>query len=183
MSKHLHLPLRTLTDTSPRPTWARAARTKPTKGRNLAAELVDDFQIGVQDMKMVYMSPDPYHDAFAQTVDLRKFDLTKHATGGLNLYVRDGRVHLGSIAPSTPTARIHGWRTRIRGAWLIKVGDIIVESIDDVVRAFDGLRTSGSPSVTLLFSHPEVKPNLSQDGLPIVSSAPFTQLTHNQLNN
>jgi len=183
MSKHLHLPLRTLTDTSPRPTWARAARTKPTKGRNLAAELVDDFQIGVQDMKMVYMSPDPYHDAFAQTVDLRKFDLTKHATGGLNLYVRDGRIHLGSIAPSTPTARIHGWWTRIRGAWLIKVGDIIVESIDDVVWAFDGLRTSGSPSVTLLFSHPEVKPNLSQDGLPIVSSAPFTQLTHNQLNN
>ena len=161
ISKHLHLPLRTLTDQSPRPTRARAARTKPTEGRNLAAELVDDFQIGVQDMKMVYMSPDAYHDAFAQTVDLRKFDLTKHATGGLNLYVSDGRVHLGSIAPSTPTARIHGWRTRIRGAWLIKVGDIIVESIDDVVRAFDGLRTSGSPSVTLLFSHPEVKPNSS----------------------
>ena len=97
--------------------------------------------------------------------------------------MRDGRAHLASIAPSTPTARIYGWRTRIRGAWLIKVGDIIVESIDDVVRAFDGLRTSGSPSVTLLFSHPEVKPNLSQDGLPIVSLAPFTQLMHNQLNN
>ena len=67
--------------------------------------------------------------------------------------------------------------------WLIKVGDSIVESIDDVVRAFDGLRTSGSPSVTLLFSHPEVRPNLSQAGLPIVSSAPFTQHTHDQLNN
>ncbi len=48
MSKHLHLPLRTLTVETPRPTWARAARTKPTKGQNLAAELVDDFQIGVQ---------------------------------------------------------------------------------------------------------------------------------------
>ena len=132
---------------------------------------------------MVYMSPDPYHDVFEQTVDLRKFDLTKHATGGLSMYVRDGRVNLASIAPSTPAARIQGWQTWIRGALLIKVGDSIVESIDDVVRAFDGLRTSGSPSVTLLFSHPEVRPNLSQAGLPIVSLAPFTQHTHDQLNN
>ncbi len=140
---------------------------------------MDEFQIGVQNMTMVYMLPDPYHDAFEQTVDLRKFDLTKHATSGLSLYVRDGRVHLASIAPSTPAVRIHGWRTWIWGAWLIKVGDIIVESIDDVVRAFDGLHTSGFPSVTLLFSHPEVRPNLSQAGLPIVSPAvlPALQVT------
>jgi hypothetical protein len=183
MSKHLHLPLRTLTVETPRPTWARAARTKPTKGRNLAAELVEDFQIGVQDMMMVYMSPDPYHDAFKQTVDLRKFDLTKHATSGLSMYKRDGRVHLAPIAPSTPAARIHGWRTWIRGTWLIKVGDTKVGSIDEVAWAFDGLRTSGSPSVTLLFSHPEVRPSLSQAGLPIVSLAPFTQHMHDQLNN
>ena len=132
---------------------------------------------------MVYKLPDPNHDAFEQTVDLWKFDLAKHATGGLSLYVRDGRVHLASIAPSTPAARIHNWQTRIRGVWLIKVGDTIVESIDDVAWAFDGLRTSGSLSVTLLFSHPKVRPNLSQAGLPIVSSAPFTQHTHDQLNN
>ncbi len=99
------------------------------------------------------------------------------------MYVRDDRVHLASIAHSTPAARIHSWRTRIRGAWLIKVDGIMVESIDDVVRAFDELCTSGSPLVTLLFSYPEVRPNLSQDGLPIVSLAPFTQHTHDQLNN
>jgi hypothetical protein len=89
-SRHVHLPLRTLSDASPRPTRARAARTKPTTGRNLAAELVEQFHIGVQDMMMIYMSPDAYHDAFEQTVDLRKFDLSKHATGGLTLYDRDG---------------------------------------------------------------------------------------------
>ncbi len=70
MRKHLHLPLRTITVETPRPTRARAAWTKPTRGRNLAAELVKDFQIGIQDMMMVYMSPDPYHDAFEQTMDL-----------------------------------------------------------------------------------------------------------------
>ncbi len=58
-----------------------------------------------------------------------------------------------------------------------------MESIDAVTRAFAELRTSSSSSVTLLFSHPEVRPSLSQAGLPVVSSAPFTQLTHDQLNN
>ena len=52
----------------------------------LSARVVEhqSHQIGVQDMMMVYMLPDPYHDAFEQTVDLWKFDLTKHATSGLS---------------------------------------------------------------------------------------------------
>ena len=88
----------------PRPSTARAARTKPLSCRNVVAKLVEEFKIGVQDMVMVYMSPDPYHESFEQTVDLRKFDLSKHPTGGLQLYVRDGWVHLASISPSTPAA-------------------------------------------------------------------------------
>jgi len=182
-SRHIHLPLRTLTEEPPRPSRARAARVKPSAGRNLAAELVNEFKIGVQDMMMIYMSPDPYHEAFEQTIDLRKVDLSKHTTCGLSLYARDGRVHLASISPGTPAARIHGWRARIRGAWLIKVGETTIDSIDDVVHAFEQLRATASPNVTLLFSHPEVRPNLSQEGIPIVSSAPFSQLTHAQLNN
>ncbi len=38
-------------------------------------------------------------------------------------------------------------------------------------------------SVTLLFAHPEIQPNLSHDGIPIVSLAPFVQAHHDQLNN
>jgi hypothetical protein len=73
-------------------------------------------------MVMVYMSPDPYHESFEQTVDLRKFDLSKHPTGGLELYVRDGWVHLALISPSTPAAQIHDWHARIQGACFIKGG-------------------------------------------------------------
>ncbi len=40
----------------------------------------------------------------------------------------------------------------------------------------------GLHSVTLLFSHPELRWDISNNGLPIISSPPFTQLTHDQLN-
>jgi hypothetical protein len=93
-----------LTDDCPLPFTARAAHTKPLSCQNLAAELMEEFRIGVQDMVMVYMSPDPYHEAFEQTVNLRKFDLSKHPMGGLSLYARDGWVHLALISPSTPAA-------------------------------------------------------------------------------
>jgi hypothetical protein len=37
--------------------------------------------------------------------------------------------------------------------------------------------------VTLLFAHPKIRSNLSHNSIPIVSSAPFTQSHHDQLNN
>jgi hypothetical protein len=63
------------------------------------------------------------------------------------------------------------------------VGDKTIQSIEDVAQAFDILRLESSPSTTLLFSHPKIHPNLSQEGIPIISLAPFSQLTHDQLNN
>jgi hypothetical protein len=182
-SRNLHLPLRLLMDAPPRIFPARAAHAKQVSKRNLAAELVEEFNIGTQDMAIIYMSPDPYHDAFEQTIDLLKFDLSQHPTGGLVLYDRVGRGHLTSISPGSPAARIHNWRSRIRGAWLIKVGDTLIASSADVATAFDTLRGSASASTTILFSHPELRPNLSHDGVPIVSSALFSQNTHTQLNN
>jgi hypothetical protein len=41
----------------------------------------------------------------------------------------------------------------------------------------------GATSTVLLFMHPEIQSNLSHNGLSIVSSMPFTQATHDQLNN
>ena len=45
------------------------------------------------------------------------------------------------------------------------------------------MSTDGSLSCTLLFSNPEVNPNISNKGLPIVSQSDFYQFTHDQLNN
>jgi hypothetical protein len=48
--------------------------------------------------------------------------------------------------------------------------------------AFQTLYETGAPSVTLLFSHPELQRDISNKGLPIVSLAPFLQQMQDQLN-
>ena len=84
---------------------------------------------------------------------------------------------------STPTAKMKDWQTRVKGAWLIKIGNVTASTITEAKTAFKTIIESGSTSVILLFAHPEVRPNLSHNGLPIVLLAPFSQATHDQLNN
>jgi hypothetical protein len=180
------LPLRETS--TPRPltpaaTLLRNASILATKTcRQSPLDTVTEYLIGKNNMATVYMSPDTYFEAFEEMIDLCKFDLEKHHTAGLCLAQNDRRLILGGIAPSTPGARIPRWHSRIKGAWLIKVGDTQVSTIADVKKAFAEAFETGLPSLTLLFSHPEVRQDVSHDGLPIVSSAPFSQHVHDQLN-
>jgi hypothetical protein len=147
------------------------------------SDIVLEYLISKRDMATVHMSPDPYFEAFEERVDLRKFNLSKHCTAGLCLTQSDNRLFLGGIAPSTPAARILHWRSRLKGAWLIKVGDSTVSTTMDAQAAFAKAHDSGLPFITLLFSHPEIRQDTSHDGLPIVSSARFSQHVHDQMNN
>jgi len=133
-------------------------------------------------MALVYMSPDPYHEAFEETIDLQRFDLSWHHAAGLCLAHSNGRLFLGGMTPGTPAAKIPRWRSRLKGAWLIKIGHHTVTSIAQAHEAFAQLIADGTSNVTLLFSHPEIRQDISHDGLPFVSSAPFTQPIHDQMN-
>jgi hypothetical protein len=62
------------------------------------------------------------------------------------------------------------------------VGNTLVSTIAEAQDAFMSAITSGSQLVTLLFSHPEICQDISHDGLPIVSSAPFSQHIHDHVN-
>jgi hypothetical protein len=115
-----------------------------------------EYDIGRNDMAMVYMSPDPYFDAFEQPLDIRHFDLTKHATVGLSLYEKSGQLYLASISPGTPAAKIPDWCTRVRGAWLIKIGSATVTSNKEAHTALTAIQDSGATSTVLLFAHPEI---------------------------
>jgi len=123
-----------------------------------AQDIMLDFEISRKDMVMVYMLPDPYFDAFEEVLTLKHVNLAKHATAGLSLYESGGRVHLAAMYPSTLAAKIPDWRMRIRGAWLIKIADTIILSIDDAKSALRSVVDTWAPSVTLLFSHPEIQP-------------------------
>jgi len=168
----------------PRSIAAAVARvlSTPDAPALTASDIVSEFNIGQNDMALVYMLPDPYHEAFEEVLDLRHFDLSRHRTAGLCLAHINGRLFLGSMTPSTPAAKIPRWRLRIKGAWLIKIGDTMVSSISDAQQAFAALAQTGVTSVTLLFSHPEIRQDTSHNRLPIISPAPFTQQIHNQLN-
>ncbi len=65
-------------------------------------DIVSEYLIGQRDMSTLYMSPDPYFNAFHEVIDLQKIDLTKHCTAGLCLLHSDDHLYLGSMMPSTP---------------------------------------------------------------------------------
>jgi hypothetical protein len=147
-----------------------------------ACNIVLDFDVDHGNMVMIYMSPNPYCDACEQPLDLQKFDLGKHATAELNLYQSGGRVHIVSMSCSTLAAKIPKWRTCTHGAWLIKIDDAVISTVVEAGQALKSLVESGGSTATLLFAYLEICPNLSHNGLPIVSLAPFSQHAHNQLN-
>jgi len=145
--------------------------------------MVSGYNIMRNDMAMIYMSPDPYFEAFEEVIDMTRFDLNKQWTAGLCLAHINGCLHLGGMAPSTPAAKIPCGCSQIKGTWLIKIGDRMVTTLAEAHDAFQQLSSNGITSVPLLFSHPEIRQDISHDGLLIVSSAPFTQHIHDQLNN
>ncbi len=40
--------------------------------------MVSKYNITWNDMAMIYMSPDPYFEAFEEVIDMTHFDLNKH---------------------------------------------------------------------------------------------------------
>ena len=58
---------------------------------------------------MIYLSPDPYYDAFEQPLNLQKLNIVTHANAGLSLLKYGGCLHLATMSPSTPAAKMKDW--------------------------------------------------------------------------
>jgi hypothetical protein len=148
----------------------------------IASDIANGYQFDRSGMEMIYTSPSPYHDAFNKVINIQRFDLAKHPTAVLSLLEKNGRLILEHMSPSTPGAKIPRWRTQLHGARLIKIANHTVTSIEDARKAVALLSTTGTTSAHLLFAHPDIRPDISRQGLPIISSEPFSLLTHAQLN-
>ncbi len=131
---------------------------------------------------MVYTSPDPFFGAFEEEINLRKWSFDKHRTAGILVVEHHGHLYVGNMVPGSPGAKVDKWRLHVWGAWLNQVGDTTVSTIADAESTFKQLYDGGVLTVTLLLSHMELHWDISHNGLPIILTDPFTQLTHDQLN-
>jgi len=62
-------------------------------------------------------------------MELKHVNLSKHHLAGMELYETEGHVFLKTMLSSTATAKIPDWGSRLRGAWLIKVGNTVIPTI------------------------------------------------------
>ncbi len=120
--RSIPLPLRITASPTALPKAART--TLPTSqlpsknptNKQLASELVTQYLISGTDMATIYTSLDPYHQAFEENLNLRKFDLARHETAGLSFIEHNKRLILATMSPHTPGDRVPRWRTHLCGA-------------------------------------------------------------------
>jgi hypothetical protein len=145
--------------------------TNPHAGTFLAShgadgEAVLDYRITARNMAQVYISPHAYNNRFPIELDLRHSHYHDHLTCGFKFTVENDRLILQHIEKSTLASRIPCWRSPLRGAWLRQVGDVTIQSLQDVQQSLATRIASGTPCCTLIFSHPEIHHGLTNDGIP-----------------
>lgn len=88
--------------------WARVQ--DPFKGTTVDnwAELAAMAKAGttIRNMVPVYFSPDPYHKAFEERLDMRRYTAYTKPAGGTVFDIADERLVLRIIVPSLPAANI-----------------------------------------------------------------------------
>jgi hypothetical protein len=120
-------------------------------------------------MAPVYFLPDPYHKAFKARMDMRWYVAYKKPTGGMVFDATNGHLLLRDIVPSSPAADIPAWHTRIRGAWLRKLGTMVVTADSEVINVLSVSRVGGDERYLLMFLHPEVMHGFTRTGVPQIN--------------
>ena len=148
--------------------------TDPHAGTFLASyganeNAVRDFQITARNLAQVYISPHAYNDRFPIKFDLQHGCYHDHPTCGLKFTGENKRLILQHIEKSTLASKILRWRSTLHGVWLWKVGDVTIRLLQDVQQSLATLIASGAPFCTLIFSHPEIRHGLTNDGIPQVN--------------
>ena len=66
-----------------------------------------------KDLEMVYLSPSSLCDSFDEYIDLRKWDVVKHPTAGIDGFEKNDKLYLKEFIKSTPAAKTRAWRSRL----------------------------------------------------------------------
>jgi hypothetical protein len=146
----------------------------PKTRKEIASEVITQYLIGTHNMKMIYMLSDPYGQMFEATLDLRKCDLSQHQTAVIRFLTKNSRLLIATMDPGTPSTRIDKLRTNLHGTWLILIDSTKVTTITDAQAAFACVSSTGRPDRTLVLSHPDISPNISNRGLSIMATDDFS---------
>jgi hypothetical protein len=122
----------------------------------------------MSDVEQVYFSPLAYANAFEEILDMTRYYATKFPVGGLRFPTIDNRLILDHTSPETPCTKIRNWRSRLKHAWLISIDGTPVDTVEDVNSALHSAFVAGRPTCVLLFSHPEIRHGLTNEGIPQV---------------
>ena len=136
---------------------------------NPGRSAVDRHNINKRDITQVFFLPSAYHDAVENPIDLRYYVTYNNKADGMVFTDINRRLILTNIVKISHTAQMPCWRTRIHGAWLVKVGPHLVVNSDQVETAFKALFQDGLLLCLLIFSHPEIAHGLTADGIPHVN--------------
>jgi hypothetical protein len=118
----------------------------------------------------VYVSPTPYNDSFEEHIDISCWTTEDgQMAAGMRLLQVGDRVFVAGMAPSTPAARVPRWRSRFRGAWIIKVNNTVVTSVSEVYEAVATAKQQHHMRIVVLMAHSEIKDGLTHDGIPQVN--------------
>ena len=157
--------------------------SRPTTSRvNGDVKVVHDFDITHRDLRQVYFSPSPFNAAFEETLEKRYLlpqALARNPHGGFEFTISDNRLYLSRIKEGTPFAQLPRWRSRLRGAWLIQIDDVTIESLDAVSLALSTSAAKPGSQCVLFFSHLEVQTaGLTTEGIPQIAIDQMNPLVH-----
>jgi hypothetical protein len=141
----------------------------PQPKRRLEHDMCLQHDISQKDFEMVYLSHSSFNNSFEEILDIQRYDPTISSTGGLQCEEKASKVFLRSMQPSTPAAKIRAWRSRLRGAWIIKVDDTMISSISDIEQALLRAKNDGHRSCTILMAHDAIRDGLVETGIPQIN--------------
>ena len=137
--------------------------------------MIFEHDISKKDLELVYLSPSPYHNAFEEVLDLRRYDPTLSPTAGITCEEKSSKLFLREMQKSTPAAKIRAWRSRLRGARILEVEGTPVSTIDELSKALLHLKDKGATKCSILMAHSAIRDGLVETGIPQVN---IDQLNH-----
>ena len=143
------IPTSAIDKTSPAPTAVAAAVT-PTDD-------VDEFT-------PVTMCSDPFGPSFEEVIPIHGV----HRSAGIVTDDDSQRGHprLRRFQQGTPAAKTPRWRSRLKGAHILKIGDHSITKDNDVETAVSYYRTEGKRQVRITFTFDEIRNTMSSQGVP-----------------